>query len=485
MRITERFRPSLALLTDLYQLTMAYGYWKAGLVDHHACFHLFFRTNPFEGGYTLAAGLPDALDYIDHLRFGEDDLAYLAELTSGDGAPLFEPGFLAYLGDLRLEVDVDAVPEGTVVFPNEPLVRVSGPILQCQLLETPLLNLINFPSLIATKAARVCDATHWAPVIEFGLRRAQGPDGGVTAARAAYVGGCTSTSNVLAGRLHDIPVKGTHAHSWVMAFGEDRAAFQAWAQAMPGNCIFLVDTYHSIEGVRTAVEVGRELRERGHEMIGVRLDSGDLAELSIAARKILDEAGFPDAKILASGDLDEHRIDDLAERGGVVQLWGIGTHMTTGQPDAALNGVYKLAAMKAPGGEWEPRIKVSDSPAKTTVPGRLAVRRYRRHGVLQADAIHEVDRAPGATLVDAADEGNRRTLGRDVEHEDVLVPVVRGGRPIYAVPHLADTRARARRQVESLPDAVRRRREPEPYFVGLDEALFERRAELIREHTED
>lgn len=481
----DRYRPSLALLTDLYQLTMAYGYWKNGMADHGACFHLFFRKHPFGGGYTVTAGLPDALTYVEGVRFDAADLAYLRELRARDGSPMFEPAFIDYLRDLSLRVDIDAMPEGTVAFPNEPVLRVTGPILHCQLLETPLLNLINFPSLIATKAARVCDAADWAPVLEFGLRRAQGPDGGITAARAAYIGGCDSTSNVMAGRLFGIPVKGTHAHSWVMAFDEDRAAFRAWAHAMPENCIFLVDTYDSLAGMQTAVEVGRELRERGHEMIGIRLDSGDLAELSKRARQILDEGGFPDAKILGSGDLDETRIADLERREGVIQLWGVGTHLTTGHPDPALNGVYKLAAYRPPGGDWQPRVKVSDTPAKTTIPGLLAVRRYRRDGRPHADAIHDV-RTPlegRLTLVDPARDDERLELDADAPHEDLLVPAVREGAVVHDDPGITATRARARHQVESLPTELRHPTDPGRYFVGLEHGLYEQRARLVRAHS--
>lgn len=482
MRVTERYRPSVALLTDLYQLTMAYAYWKAGIAEHGACFHLFFRKNPFGGGYTLMAGLPDALDFIEHLHFDDEDLTYLSGLESPEGGTLFEPAFLDHLGGLRLRVDVDAVPEGTVMFPNEPVMRVTGPLLCCQLLETPLLDLVNFPSLIATKASRVCHAAAGAPVLEFGLRRAQGPDGGVTAARAAYIGGCTSTSNVLAGRLFGIPVKGTHAHSFVMAFDQEEAAFRAWSTAMPGNCIFLVDTFDSIEGVRIAIRVARDLRQRGHEMIGVRLDSGDLAELSKKARDLLDEAGFEKAGIVGSGDLDEYVIRDLRERGARIALWGVGTHMTTAEGDPALNGVYKLAALRSPGGDWEPRIKLSDSPAKTTIPGRLAVRRYRRGEEIVGDAIYDIgDEASAyAPLVDLAESRGRRSFA-DADDEDVHVPVVRGGEVVCEVPSLGTTRERARAQLEALPDRIRRLENPDVYFVGLEQELFDRRAHMIAE----
>jgi len=308
------YRPSPALLTDLYELTMAEGYWRLGRDRRRAAFCLIFRRHPFGGGYTLAAGLAYAIDAVERFKFDDSDLAYLATLTGNDGRALFAEPFLRRLRDMSFEIDLDAAPEGTVVFPHEPLVRVTGPILQCQILESALLNIINFQSLIATKAARVCRATGGGPVLEFGLRRAQGVDGALAAARAAYVGGAAATSNVLAGKLFDIPVRGTHAHSWVMSFDDEAEAFDAYARAMPNNCVFLVDTYDTLAGVREAIDCGRRLRREGHEMVGVRLDSGDLADLSRRARVLLDEAGFPDARIVGSGDLDEHVIEDLVRR---------------------------------------------------------------------------------------------------------------------------------------------------------------------------
>src|SRR5216117_1301198 len=285
-----------ALTTDLYEVTMAYGYWKAGVSDHEAAFHVTFRHNPFGGQFTVACGLATAIDFLRMFHFTETEIAYLASQRGNDGKPLFESGFLNYLRELQLICDIDAIPEGTLVFPNEPLIRVRGPIAQCQLLETALLNIFNFQSLIATKAGRVCLAANDDPVIEFGLRRAQGVDGGLTAARAAYIVGCAGTSNLQAGQQFGIPVSGTQAHSWVMFFENERELFQSYARAMPNNCIFLVDTYNSISGIRHAIEVAGELRGQGHEMIGVRLDSGDRVALSIKARRMLDEAGLASAK---------------------------------------------------------------------------------------------------------------------------------------------------------------------------------------------
>ena len=367
---------SSALLTDLYQLTMAYGYWKTGKEKDDAVFHLYFRENPFEGGYTIAAGLEEAVRYVESLRFHDDDLKFLATVTGNDGRALFPADFLRYLEQLRFTLDIDAVPEGTVMFPQEPMLRVVGPILQAQIVETALLNMINFQSLIATKASRVVYAAKGDPVIDFGLRRAQGVDGGLAASRAAYIGGCVATSNALAGATFDIPVKGTHAHSWVQAFDSEMEAFEKYAEVMPNNCLLLVDTYNTLQGVRHAIEIGKRLRKAGHELIGIRLDSGDLAYLSVQARKLLDDAGFPKAAIAASNELDEYLIASLKDQGAKIDLWGVGTKLITAFDQPALGGVYKLSALKPHGREWQYRIKVSEQAAKTSNPGMLQVRRF-------------------------------------------------------------------------------------------------------------
>ena len=298
------YNQSLALLTDFYQLTMSYAYWKKRLDKKEAVFHLFFRRRTFNGGFTIAAGLESVVHYLENFHFEDSDLQYMSTLTGMDGQRLFCNEFFDYLSKMRFSCNVDAVPEGTAVFPYEPLIRIQGPLIQCQILESPLLNLINFPTLIATKAARICIAARGDPVLEFGLRRAQGIDGALTASRAAYIGGCDSTSNVMAGKLFGIPVKGTHSHSWVMVFDEEQDSFQAYAECLPNNCVFLVDTYDTLQGVKKAIEVGKWLREQGKKMIGIRLDSGDLAYLSIKSRELLDAAGFQDVIIMASNELD-------------------------------------------------------------------------------------------------------------------------------------------------------------------------------------
>jgi nicotinate phosphoribosyltransferase len=474
------YQTSLTLLTDLYQLTMAYGYWKNGTHNARAVFHQYFRRNPFAGGFSLAAGLADVLDFLGEFRFDRTDIDYLAALEGNDGQPLFEKEFLAELASLRLTCDVDAIPEGTVVFPNEPLLRVTGPIMQCQLLETILLNMVNFQTLIATKAARVCQAAGDDAVMEFGLRRAQGIDGGLAASRAAYVGGCSATSNVLAGKVFGIPVRGTHAHSWVMSFDTELKAFDAYAAVMPNNCVFLVDTYDTLEGVRHAALLGRRLRETGHKMVGIRIDSGDLAYLSIEARKILDEAGLTDAIIVASNDLDETIIQSLKDQGAKISMWGVGTNLVTGGTQPALGGVYKLSAIEA-GGQWRYKIKASDTVSKSTIPGILQVRRYQRDGAFSGDAIFDelqpIDSAP--TLIDPADITRRKIIPADAQSEDLLVPVVRQGRVVYRSPELTEIRERAKKQLDSLHPAVRRFSNPHAYPVGLESKLWDLRTKML------
>jgi nicotinate phosphoribosyltransferase len=473
----------LALLTDLYQLTMAQGYASTGRGQHEAVFHLFFRRNPFGGGFAVACGLARAVDYLTSYRFGEADVAYLATLTGNDGQPLFQPSLLRELSSMRLACDVDAVPEGTVVFPYEPLVRVRGPLMQAQLVETALLNFVNFETLIATKAARVTLAARGDEVIEFGLRRAQGIDGGLSASRAAFVGGANATSNTLAGRLLGLPVRGTHAHSWVMAFDDEPEAFSAWARAQPNNGVFLVDTYDTLEGVRHAAKAALELRASGHQAIAIRLDSGDLAYLSIEARRILDAAGLQSVKILASNDLDEHLIASLKEQGARIDQWGVGTRLVTGGDQAALGGVYKLGALREPGGAWRHRIKVSEQAAKTSNPGIQQVRRFSGPQGFVADVIYDEESGIGdaPVVVDPLDPTRRKRIPAGTPFEDLLVPVVRGGRSVYDAPPLALSQRRARVQVQSLHAGIRRFVNPHQYPVGLSLPLHELKTRLVLE----
>jgi nicotinate phosphoribosyltransferase len=481
-QLSDLYRPSLALLTDLYELTMASAAWKNGLAATETCFTLSFRRNPFRGGFALAAGLETAVDLVERFRLDGADLEYLAGLRDGRGAPLFEKGFLDHLAALRLEVDLDAVPEGTPVFPYEPLLRVKGPVIPCMLLETALLTVVNFQTLVATKAARVCLAARGEPVLEFGLRRAHGIDGGLSAARAAYVGGAAATSNVLAGRLYGIPVKGTHAHSWVMLFDSEPEAFAAYARAMPGNCVLLVDTYDTLEGVRHAIETGRWLRSQGSDLAGIRLDSGDLAWLSQRARELLDAAGFQNTAILGSNELDEAVIDSLKEQGATISVWGVGTRLVTGADDGALGGVYKLTASRREGGPWKHRLKLSERSTKVSVPGVLQIRRFDGPDGHFADAIWDeltgIGDAP--EIVDPLDHTRRREL-HGGPFVDLLRPVFRAGKLVGERPSLADIRARTLAEMGKLHRGIKRFVNPHQYPVGLERRLFDLRTRLVLE----
>jgi nicotinate phosphoribosyltransferase len=476
------YGPPPATLTDLYELTMAYGYWKLGRDREQAIFNLFFRSAPFGGGFTITAGLSRVVDFLEHFAFTPAELAHLAALRGADGAPLFEPAFLEHLATLRLDLDVEAMPEGTVVFPHEPLLRVSGPLLAAQLVETALLNLVNFPTLAATKAAHVVLAAGGNDVLEFGLRRAQGPDGALTASRAAYLGGCAATSNVLAGRLFDIPVRGTHAHSWVLAFADEQAAFDAYAAVLPGNAIMLVDTYDTLTGVAHAIETGRQMRARGQHLAGIRLDSGDLAYLSARARAMLDAAGFPEARIVASNDLDPETIESLNAQGARIDVWGVGTKLVTCYDQPALGGVYKLVAIEDGAGGWRTPIKVSADSVKITVPGRLGVRRfYDGDGMARADMIYDelALGAPAPVIVDPADAHHRHPIDPAWSGRDLLVPVFRGGVRVYDPPPLTASRDLARREINTLHPAILRQLRPHWYPAGLELGLHRRREALI------
>ncbi|QDT13175.1 nicotinate phosphoribosyltransferase [Planctomycetes bacterium K23_9] len=485
--IDQTYGTSLSLLTDLYQLTMGYGYWQNGMHNRRSVFHLFFRQCPFGGQYAIAAGLQTAVEWLRSFEVSQDDVEYLATLQGNDGQSLFSSEFLATLQGLRLSVDIDAVPEGTVVFAHQPLIRVTGPLWQCQWIETALLNIVNFQTLIATKAARVCDAARGDSVLEFGLRRAQGIDGALSASRAAYIGGCVATSNVLAGKIFGIPVKGTHAHSWVMSFDGEIEAFDAYADAMPNNCVFLVDTYDTIEGVKSAIEIGKRLRNTGHEMVGVRLDSGDLAQLSIAARKLLDEAGFPDASIVASNDLDEYAIFKLKTNGAKIAVWGVGTNLVTARDQPALGGVYKLAAIADDEGNWQPKVKLSEQVIKTSTPGIQQVRRYyARDAVteneMMGDTIYcELIGAPKTPCSESLALPDRFVELLGVTHSrDLLVEVLRGGDQVAELPKLSQIRDYAKQQRGELPADVRSITNNAVYPTGLEIRLAKQKRAMIK-----
>lgn len=480
--IQPLYRSSLALLTDLYELTMAYGYWKKGMAEERAVFHLFFRKAPFKGSFALAAGLKVAAEYLEELHFTSSDLEYLEGLKASDGSPLFEKAFLDFLGKLRFECDVDAVPEGTPVFAYEPLLRVTGPILQAQILESALLNIINFQTLIATKAARICHAASPDPVIEFGLRRAQGIDGSLSASRAAFIGGCFASSSVLAGKFYGIPVKGTMAHSWVMAFDSELEAFEAYAEALASNCVFLVDTYDSLQGVKRAIKIGKILKQKGHAMLGIRLDSGDIAELSKRARILLDEAGFTDAKIMASNELDEENIQALKQQGAKVNLWGVGTSLVTAKDQPALDGVYKLSAIQQGDGSWKDRIKLSEERSKGTCPGILQVRRYFDGQKNICDMIYDSAKELVVPLSIASlqDSSRIQEINPSWAFEDLLVPIMLKGRNVYTHPSLEKMQTYAQKELAKFDLVIRHLRPSGFYPVGLERSLHEKKLQMIQ-----
>lgn len=467
------------LLTDFYQLTMAYGYFQLGIHEQESAFHLLFRKNPFKGNYALNCGLASVVDFLSNWHFPEDDLAYLSTLKNSLNKPLFSNEFLDYLRDLTFQCDVDAVPEGTIVFAHAPLVRIQGPLLQCQLLETPLLNMINFQTLVATKASRVCRAAKSDPVIEFGMRRAQGPDGALSASRAAYVGGCVATSNTLAGKLFDIPVRGTHAHSWVTAFPTEKQAFQAYASVMPHNCVLLVDTYNTIDGVKNAIEVGQTLREQGADLLAIRLDSGDMAELSIKARKLLDDAGFENTGILSSNSIDEYVISDFKKKGAKISSWGVGTNLATAYDQPALDGVYKLGAIQDAKGEWLYKLKLSEQTIKVSNPGRHQVRRYFSNDQYLTDVIYDLSlgiaETPDVVLLDSAMKKTR--LDDFDAFADLLTPIFQRGQLIAIPETIHDVRQRAITESQYFYQAYA----DQVYPVGLEKRLHDLKDQLIKQ----
>jgi len=472
-------RKGLGLLTDFYELTMMAGYLKEGRAGQEVTFDYFFRSLPPHAGFAVAAGLAPFLDYLEHLAFGEDDIAYLRSLD------VFDEGFLRFLRDFTPRCTVQAVPEGTLVFPHEPIVQISGTIFETQLVETALLNILNYQTLIATKAARVCLAANGEPVLEFGLRRAHGPDGGLSGSRAAYIGGCMSTSNVLAGKVYGIPVSGTHAHSWVMSFPDELEAFRAFARSYPQRLVLLVDTYDTIaSGVPNAIRAFQELREQGIETRpAIRLDSGDLAKLSKTAYKMMGAAGFENPLIVASNDLEEDLIADLKRQGAKINAWGVGTHLITSRDSPSLNGVYKLVAVRQDG-EWLPRIKISSNIEKATDPGRKHLVRYEdADGHPCGDIIYLSGETPGQ--LDSV-------AGRHRVHPHILVrlsdvwrgvelleTVFENGRRMVQTPSIQSIREHALEQIERLPDEFKRLRNPEVYRVLVSNGLGRLKEEML------
>ncbi len=478
-------RQNLTLLTDLYELTMMQGYFRNMDRNETVIFDAFYRSNPNGGGYAIAAGLEQLIQYIKELHFAPQDIEYLAGLN------IFDKDFLDYLANFRFSGSIYAIPEGTVIFPREPIVKVIAPIMEAQLVETAILNIINHQSLIATKASRVCFAARGDGIMEFGLRRAQGPDAGTYGARAAVIGGCVGTSNVLCGQLFDVPVKGTHAHSWIMSFPDEYTAFKTYAEMYPTACILLVDTYDTLKsGVPNAIRVFQEMREAGVKLTnyGIRLDSGDLAYLSKKARKMLDAAGFPDAVISASNDLDEYLIDSLKVQGAAITSWGVGTNLITSKDWPAFGGVYKLAAIMDENGSFVPKIKLSENSEKVTNPGNKTIYRIydRETGKIRADLICLVDETfsedEPLLLFDPLEPWKKTKLKPGTYTlREILKPVFLDGKCVYESPRVMDIRDYCQRELSTLWDETRRLINPQEVYVDLSDKLYHIKIDLLEE----
>ena len=476
---------NLTLLTDLYELTMMQGYYKNKSQNETVIFDAFFRVNPFGGGYSIMAGLAQVIDYIKNLHFSEADITYLRSLK------IFDEDFLDYLKDFHFTGDIYAIPEGTLIFPREPLVKVVAPIMEAQLIETAILNLINHQSLIATKAARICHAARGDGVMEFGLRRAQGPDAGTYGARAAMIAGCVGTSNVLCGQLYDVPVMGTHAHSWIMSFPDEYTAFKTYAKLYPDACTLLVDTYDTLKsGVPNAIRVFKEMQEEGTPVrkYGIRLDSGDLAYLSKKARKMLDEAGFPNAVIAASNDLDENLIASLKIQGAEINSWGVGTHLITAAGNPAFGGVYKLSAVRRADGTFEPKIKLSENTEKVTNPGSKKIYRVYEEPShkIKADLIcleEESFSADKRLLLFDPAETWKRTVMEPGEYSlrEIMVPVFKNGACVYETPPVMEIRDYCLKEQDTLWEETRRMANPHQIYVDLSQKLYDTKMRLLDE----
>lgn len=477
---------NLTLLTDLYELTMMQGYYEKGQ-NENVIFDVFFRQSPCNNGYSVCAGLDQVIDYIKNLHFTYDDVDYLR------GLGIFKEDFLHYLSGFHFSGDIYAIPEGTVVFPKEPLLKVVAPIMEAQLVETAILNIINHQSLIATKTSRIVFAANGDGIMEFGLRRAQGPDAGLYGARAAMIGGCVGTSNVLAGQMFDVPVMGTHAHSWIMSFPDEYTAFKTYAEMYPDNCTLLVDTYDTLKsGVPNAIRVFQEFKDAGKPLIkyGIRLDSGDLAYLSKEARKMLDEAGFPEATICASNDLDEFLLHDLKMQGAAIDSWGVGTNLITSKDCPSFGGVYKLAAIQNEKGEFVPKIKISENTEKITNPGNKTIYRIyeKASGKIKADLIcfadEVIDPKQDLLLFDPMDTWKKTKLaGGTYTVREILLPIFKNGECLYKSPTLKEIAAYCREEKDTLWDETKRLFYPHRVYVDLSQKLYAVKQSLLDQMT--
>ena len=476
------------MLTDLYQLTMMQGYFENNSKEE-VVFDMFYRSNPSGNGYAITCGLQQVIEYIKGLSFSYDDVEYLRSLG------IFSEEFLNYLAGFHFTGSIYAVPEGTVVFPHEPLIKVVAPIMEAQLIETAILNIVNHQSLIATKASRVCFAAGDG-VMEFGLRRAQGPDAGVYGARAAVIGGCVGTSNVLTGAMFGVPILGTHAHSWVMSFPDQYTAFKTYANMYPDACILLVDTYDTLKsGVPDAIRVFQEMRDAGikSKRFGIRLDSGDLAYLSKKARKMLDDAGFPDAIISASSDLDEYLIDSLMTQGAKITSWGVGTNLITSADCPAFGGVYKLAAVRAEGEEeFKAKIKISENPAKVTNPGNKKIIRIydKETGKIRADLIcldyEKYDENDDLKIFDPINTWKKLKIeGGTYTLRELLVPIFKNGICVYESPTTMQIKEYCAGQLNTLWAESRRLVNPQKVYVDLSKPLYDLKQQLLNEGNEE
>lgn len=473
---------NLTLLTDLYELTMMQGYFEKQENDV-VVFDVFFRANPCSSGYSVAAGLEQVIEYVKNLNFSYEDVDYLR------GLHMFSEDFLQYLSGYHFTGSIYAIPEGSVVFPKEPLIKVIAPIMEAQLVETAILNIINHQSLIATKTSRITYAAGKCGVMEFGLRRAQGPDAGLYGARAAMIAGCVGTSNVLAGQMFDVPVMGTHAHSWIMSFPDEYTAFKAYADLYPEGCTLLVDTYDTLKsGVPNAIRVFQEMKEAGvsPRKLGIRLDSGDLAYLSKKARKMLDEAGFEEAIICASNDLDEYLIHDLNMQGAAINSWGVGTNLITSKDCPSFGGVYKLAAIQNSDGKFVPKIKLSENTEKITNPGNKTIYRIyeKETGKMKADLICFVDEVinpdEDLLLFDPIETWKKTKLkGGTYTVREMMVPVFIKGECVYQSPSVMEIAEYCRQEKETLWDETKRLFNPHKVYVDLSQQLYDVKKGLL------
>ena len=481
-------RQNLTLLTDLYELTMMQGYFKNKEENRTVIFDAFYRTNPFGGGYAIMCGVEQLVRYVKDLHFSSQDIEYLRSLN------IFDADFLDYLADFRFTGDIYAIPEGTLMFPREPMVKVIAPIAQAQLMETAILNIINHQSLIAAKAARICYAAKGDGVMEFGLRRAQGPDAGTYGARAAVIAGCVGTSNVLCGELFDVPVKGTHAHSWIMSFPDELTAFKTYADLYPNACILLADTYDTLKsGVPNAIKTFQYMRDKGTlgKGYGIRLDSGDLAYISKKAKKMLTEAGFPDAIISASNDLDEHLINSLKDQGATITSWGVGTNLITAKDNPSFGGVYKLAAIQDDDGKFIPKIKLSENTEKVTNPGNKKIYRVYNEPEhkIQADIIcleeETFSENEQLTLFDPVEPWKKTRLAPgEFSLRELMIPLFKDGKCVYESPKTMDIRAYCMQEQETLWEESRRLVNPHQVYVDLSQKLYDNKLRLLDEITE-